>query len=209
MIFNKRYIMHLIEKNRIGILIKLLIENKYTWSIRDFDTIFSRLVHIFDESDNTSHSRNMYNIFYYMSEFLVIHNDKCYWNVLEWKNNMEKYEDICYDIMICNNGNAIKYVHQKTKYELDNIRNIDMCKYIVEKSKMIEEVTYVYGIYGMVDYVSTPIVKYMYTDHVMNLDRKYCGNHYNPFKMAHSNAHRNYLMSDEFRMRYRYPCPKY
>jgi hypothetical protein len=40
MVFNEKYIIQLLEKNRIGLLIKLLKDNKNLWSVDNFNLIF-------------------------------------------------------------------------------------------------------------------------------------------------------------------------
>lgn len=210
MLFNKKYIYELIDKNRIGLVIKLLKENKNMWSIQDLNVLYHRLHNKFiDCNDSCCHG--IYPIFYYMSEFIRMYNDNCDWNVSEWKKSIFDDEDeYYYSLTMCCNISVVKYIQQKTQYQPSDMYHVDICKYIVEKSQMFgDTVDIMYGFHSMTNYVDISIIKYMYTDYVMNLDCIYCKNHNLSIKFSDNKIHEEYLMSDEITMRYKVPYDRY
>jgi hypothetical protein len=85
--------MKLLKKNRIGLLIKLLKDNKNMWSVNNFNVIFCACI-----SENT----NNFRIFYYMNEHSGIdrnklinydNDDVAYWDIRFAKYNIENIND--------------------------------------------------------------------------------------------------------------------
>lgn len=213
---NYKYILELLKRNRTGKVIKILKDNVFDWSVRDYVTLFSEI-----SGDIYSNGKMYFDIFYFMMENMNINKRthirdyflgfgyntqyRCIWRQKQKQN----HDVTRYMLKIVNVPTELALIKTLTYIILKN-KNYDVLKYCVslssenERMNIIENNELLFGELCEKNYVD--MVKYLMLPIIINKYPNICPCYKNHYALRYSVERNNdaleYLLSDEVQEKY-------